>query len=135
MTLLQGTCDLLGRLRLGIIALFAGRSAARFDCVGTTKGETMKLLRVAGISSVLVLCVGLALGQDASHDAGKAATTTGHAIKHSAKKAAHATKSGVKDAGHGAKVVAKDSAKGIKTASNRTGEAVKGTTTQEAPPK
>jgi hypothetical protein len=29
------------------------------------KGETMKSLRVAGIAALLVLCVGMAAGQDA----------------------------------------------------------------------
>jgi hypothetical protein len=72
----------------------------------------MKALRIAGIPAMLVLCVGMAVGQDASHDIDKAGTKTGHFVKHAGKKVGHASKTGVKDAGHGTKVVAKDSAKG-----------------------
>jgi cell division protein FtsL len=81
----------------------------------------MKVLKIAGIPAMLVFCVGMAVGQDASHDMDKAATKTGHVVKHAEKKVGHATKSGVKDAGHGTKVVAKDSAKGVK----KTGEGIK----------
>lgn len=81
----------------------------------------MKAYRTAGIPAILALCVGMALGQAASHDADKAATKTGHVIKHAGKKVGHATKSSVKGAGHGSKVVAKDSAKGVK----KTGEGIK----------
>jgi hypothetical protein len=81
----------------------------------------MKALRIAGVPAMLVLCVGMAVGQDASHDMDKAATKTGHVVKHTEKKVGHATKSGVKDAGRGTKVVAEDSAKGVK----KTGEGIK----------
>jgi hypothetical protein len=82
----------------------------------------MKALRIAGIPVMVVLCVGMALGQDASHDVDKtAATKTGHFVKRAGKKVGHASKTGVKDTGHGTKVVAKDSAKGVK----KTGEGIK----------
>jgi hypothetical protein len=90
-----------------------------------TKGETMKSLRVAAIPALLVLSVGMSLGQDASHDVDKGAAKTGDLVKHAGKKVGHATKSGVKNAGHGTKVVAKDSAKGVKKASEKTGEGIK----------
>jgi hypothetical protein len=79
-----------------------------------TKGEAMKSLRGAGIPALLVLCVGMALGQDAAHDVDKGATKTGHVVKQTGKKVGQAARSGVKDAGHGTKVVATDSAKGVK---------------------
>jgi hypothetical protein len=41
----------------------------------------MKALRIGGILAMLVLCVGIAVGQDASHDVDKAATKTGHVVK------------------------------------------------------
>ena len=85
----------------------------------------MKTLRVAGIPPLLVLCVGMALGQDAAHDVDKGVTKTGNVVKHVGKKVGHTTKSGVKDAGHGTKVVAKDSAKGVKKATKKTGEGIK----------
>ncbi len=85
----------------------------------------MKAFRVAGIPALLVLCVGMALGQDAAHDVDKGAIKTGKVVKHVGKKIGHATKSGVKDAGHGTKVVAKDSAKGVKKATKKTGEGIK----------
>jgi hypothetical protein len=81
----------------------------------------MKALRIAGIRVMVVLCVGMALGQDASHDVDKTATKTGHFVKRAGKKVGHASKTGVKDTGHGTKVVAKDSAKGVK----KTGEGIK----------
>jgi hypothetical protein len=81
----------------------------------------MKALRIAGIPAMVVLCVGMAVGQDASHDVDKTATKTGHFVKHAGKKLGHATKTGVKDAGHGTKAVAKDSAKGVE----KTGEGIK----------
>jgi hypothetical protein len=83
----------------------------------------MKALRIAGIPAMVVLCVGMTVGQDASHDVDKTATKTGHVIKDAGKKVGHATKTGVKDTGHGTKVVAQDSAKGVK----KTGEGIKDT--------
>jgi hypothetical protein len=85
----------------------------------------MKAHKVAGIPALLVLCVGMALGQDVAHDVDKGATKTGNVVKHVGKKVEHASKSGVKDAGHGTKVVAKDSAKGVKKATKKTGEGIK----------
>jgi cell division protein FtsL len=85
------------------------------------KEKQMKALRISGITAMVVLCVGMAIGQDASHDVDKTATKTGHFVKHAGKKVGHATKTGVKDTGHGTKVVAKDSAKGVK----KTGEGIK----------
>jgi hypothetical protein len=87
-------------------------------------GENMKALRIAGIPAMLLLCVGMAVGQDASHDVDKAATKTGHVVKHAGKKVGHASKTGVKDAGRGTKVVAKDSAKGVKKTGEGTKDAV-----------
>lgn len=84
----------------------------------------MKVFRVAGISAIMVLCVGMAVGQDASHNVDKTATKTGHFIKHTGKKVGHATKTGVKGTGHGSKVVAKESTKGVK----KTGEGIKDAT-------
>jgi hypothetical protein len=45
----------------------------------------MNVLRLAGIPAMLVLCVGMALGQDAAHDVDKGATKTGHIVKHAGK--------------------------------------------------
>jgi hypothetical protein len=81
----------------------------------------MKALTVAGISAMMVLGVGIAVGQDAAHSADKAAVKTGQSVKHAARRVGHATKTGVKGAGHGSKAVAKDSAKGVK----KTGEGIK----------
>ena len=89
------------------------------------KGRKMKALRIAGISAMAVLCVGMALGQDTAQDVDKGATKTGHFVKHAGKKVGHATKSGVKDVGHGTKIDAKDSVKGVEKASKKTGEGVK----------
>jgi hypothetical protein len=85
----------------------------------------MKALKIAEIPAILILGVGMALGQDAAHDADKGVTKTGHVVKDTGKRVVHSTKSGVKDAGHGTKVVAKDTAKGVKKASKKTGEGVK----------
>ena len=71
----------------------------------------MKLLRIGGILALLVLCVGIAVGQDAAHDVDKAATKTGHAVKHVAKKVGKTTKNGAEDVGRGTKVAAKDTGK------------------------
>jgi hypothetical protein len=49
------------------------------------KWEMMKVLTIAGVPILLVLCVGMAIGQDAAHDLDKAATKTGHAVKHATK--------------------------------------------------
>lgn len=46
----------------------------------------MKALRVEGISAMVVLYVGMALGQDVAHDVDKGATKTGHVVKNSGKK-------------------------------------------------
>ena len=46
----------------------------------------MKSLRVAGVPALLVLCVGMGLGQDAAHDVDKGATKTGHIVKQAGKK-------------------------------------------------
>lgn len=85
----------------------------------------MKALRIAGIPAMVVLCVGLALGQDVVHDLDKGAAKTGHVVKQVGKRVAHATSSGTSHAGHGTKVVAKDSVKGVKKASQKTGEGIK----------
>ena len=79
----------------------------------------------SGIPALLVLCVGMVLGQDTAHDVDKGATKTGHFVKHAGKRIGHVTTSGVEDAGHGTKVVAKDSAKGVKKTSKKTGEGIK----------
>ena len=71
------------------------------------KRRNNELLRVEGVSELLVLCAGMALGQDAAHDVDKSATKTGQFVKYAGRKVGHATKSGVKDAGHGTKVVPK----------------------------
>jgi hypothetical protein len=81
----------------------------------------MKALRIAGIPAMVVLCVGMAVGQEVSHDMDKTATKTGHFVKHAGKKVGHTTKTGVKDAGHGTKVVANGSAKGVE----KTGQSIK----------
>jgi hypothetical protein len=118
-----------------------------------TKGEAMKSLRVAGIPALMVLCVAMALGQDAARDVDKGATKTGDIVKQAGNKVGHAAKSGVKgavhgtktvakdsakgvgDAGHGTKVVATDSAKGVKKASEKTGEGIKDATGKPVPSK
>jgi hypothetical protein len=66
----------------------------------------MKVLAIAGIPTLLILCAGMAVGQDAAHDADKAATKTGHVVKHATTKVGKATKRGAKDVGHGTKVAA-----------------------------
>jgi hypothetical protein len=40
----------------------------------------MNALRIGGIPALLVLCAGMAVGQDAAHDVDKAATKTGHVL-------------------------------------------------------
>jgi hypothetical protein len=57
----------------------------------------------------------MAIGQDAAHDVGKAATKTADAVKHATKKVGNAMKTGTKDVGHGAEVTANDARKVIKT--------------------
>ena len=79
----------------------------------------MKVPTVAVIPALLVLCVGMAIGQDAAHGADKAAPKTGHAVKHATKKAGNATKTGAKEVGHGAEVTAKDAEKGVKTGTEK----------------
>jgi hypothetical protein len=64
----------------------------------------MKALRIGGIPALLVLCVGIAVGQEAAHDVDKAATRTGHVVKHATKKVGKATTRGAKGVGHGTKV-------------------------------
>lgn len=93
----------------------------------------MKRLRAAGVPTLLVLCVGIAICQDAAHDLDKSAAKTGQVVKHAGKKVGHATKSGIKETSHGSKVAAKDTAKGIKKASKKTGEGVKDATTPAKP--
>jgi len=66
----------------------------------------MKVLTIARIPTLLVLCVGMAVGQDAAHDVDKAATKTGHVVRHATTKVGKATKRGAKDVGHGTKVAA-----------------------------
>jgi len=83
------------------------------------KGETMKALRIGGIPALLVLCVGIAVGQDAAHDVDKAATKTSHVVKHATTKVGKATKRGAKDTG-----------KGVKTGTGKTGEGVKDAVTK-----
>jgi hypothetical protein len=61
----------------------------------------MKALRIGGIPALLVLCVGIAVGQDAAHDVDEAATKTGRVVKHATNKVGKATKRGAKDVGHG----------------------------------
>jgi hypothetical protein len=55
-------------------------------------GETTKALRIPGIPALLVPCVGIAVGHDAAHDVDKAATKTGHVVKHATTKVGNATK-------------------------------------------
>jgi hypothetical protein len=81
----------------------------------------MKALRIAVAPAMLVLCLGIAVSQDVSHDVDKTASKAGHFAKHAGKKVGHSTKASVKDAGRGTKVVAKDSTKGVK----KTGEGIK----------
>lgn len=95
----------------------------------------MKSLRAAAVPALLVVCVGMALCQDAAHDLDKSAAKTGQVVKHAGKKVGHATMSGVKGTGHGTKVVAKDTAKGLKKASKKTGEGIKDATGQPTPAK
>jgi hypothetical protein len=84
----------------------------------------MKALKIAEIPAILILGVGIALDQDASHDVDKGVTKTGHVMKDTGKRVVHSTKSGVKDAVHGTKVAAKDTAKGVKKASKKTGKEI-----------
>jgi hypothetical protein len=56
----------------------------------------MKMLTIAGIPTLLVLCVGIAVGQDAAQDANKAANKTGHVVKHATTKVDKVTKRGPK---------------------------------------
>jgi hypothetical protein len=94
------------------------------------KGETMKLLKLAGTPTMLVLCVGMAVGQDAANAVDKAATKTGHVVKHATEKVGRATKTGAQDVGHGTKVAAKDTGKGVKTGTEKTGEGIKDAVTK-----
>lgn len=90
----------------------------------------MNALKIGGIPALLVLCVGIALGQDVAQDVNKAATKTGHVMKHTTKKAGKATKRAAKDVGHGTKVAAQDTGKGIKTGTEKTGEGIKDVVTK-----
>jgi hypothetical protein len=54
----------------------------------------MKALRIGGIPALLVLCVGIAVGQGAARDVDKAATKTGHVVRHATTKVGKATKRG-----------------------------------------
>src|SRR5271170_3788037 len=94
------------------------------------KGETMKLLKLAGIPTLLVLCVSMAVGQDAAHDVDKAATKTGHVVRHTTKKVVKVTKRGSKSVAHGTKAAAKDTGKGVKTGTEKTGEGLKDAVTK-----
>ena len=85
----------------------------------------MKALKVAGIPTLLVLCVGMAVGQDAANDVDKAATKTGHVVKHATTNVPKATKRGAKDVGHGAKIAAENTEKGVRTGTEKTGDGVK----------
>jgi hypothetical protein len=85
----------------------------------------MKTLKIAGIPALLVLCVGMAVGQDTTNKADKATTKTDHVVKHTAKRVGNATKTGAKDVGHGTKLAAKDTGKGVKTGTEKTGEGIK----------
>ena len=73
----------------------------------------MTLLKLAGTPTLLVLCVGIAVGQDAANGVDKAATKTG-----------------AEDVGHGTKVAAKDTGKGVKTGTEKTGEGIKDAVTE-----
>jgi hypothetical protein len=90
----------------------------------------MKALRIAGIPALLVLCVGMTVGQDSARGPDKAATTTGHAAKHVAKKVGKVTKTGAKNVCHGTKSAAKDTEKGVKTGTEKTGDSVKDAVTK-----
>jgi hypothetical protein len=90
----------------------------------------MKSLKLAGIPTLLVLCVGMAVGQDAANGMDKAATKTGHVVKHATKKVGKATKTGAEDVGHGTKVAAKDTGKGVMTGTEKTGDDVKDAVTK-----
>jgi hypothetical protein len=85
----------------------------------------MNSLRVAGISALLVLSVGMAFGRDAAQGVGKGAAKTGHLVKHAGRRAGHATESGLRGAGRGTKAAAKDSVKGARKAPKKTGEGIK----------
>jgi hypothetical protein len=89
------------------------------------KDKIMKVLRIGGISGLLVLSVGMAVGQDAAHSVDKVVTKTGHAVKHATKKVGSTTKTGAEDVGHGTKVAAKDTRKGVKTGTEKTRDGVK----------
>jgi hypothetical protein len=82
----------------------------------------MKVIRTLLTTPVVVLSVGISLGQDIPKDVDKGATTTGHAVKHTGKKVGHATKSGVKGAAHGTKATGKDTVKGVKKVTGKSGK-------------
>lgn len=84
----------------------------------------MKTFRNAMTAALVVLCVGMALGQDVPHDVDKGATATGHAVKHTGKKVGHATKSGAKATAHGTKTVGKDTVNGVKKVAGKSGKKV-----------
>lgn len=103
---------------------------ALLKVMAVNKGEMMKAQKIGGIPALLILCVGIAVGQDAAHDVNKAVTKTGHVVKHATKKVGKATKTGVEDVGHGTKVAAKDTGKGAKTGAEKAGDGVKDTITK-----
>jgi hypothetical protein len=70
----------------------------------------MKALKSGGIPALLVLCVGIAVGQDAANGVDKAATKTGHVVRRATTKVGKATKRGVQDVGHGSRLVPKSPA-------------------------
>ena len=85
----------------------------------------MKALKIGGIPALLVLCVGIAVGQDAANGVDKAATKTSHVVKCATTKVGKATKKGVQDVGHGTKVAAKDTGNGVKTGTEKSGNGVR----------
>jgi hypothetical protein len=92
--------------------------------------KMMKALRIGVISGLLVICVGMAVGQDAAPGVNKVVTKTGHVVKRATKKVGNATKTGAEDVGHGTRVAAKDTRKGVKTGTEKTGDGVKDVVTK-----
>jgi hypothetical protein len=94
------------------------------------KRKTMKALRIGVIPGLLVLWVGIAVGQDAAHGVDKAATKTGEVVKHATKKIGKATKTSAEDVGHGTKIAVKNTGEGVKIGTEKTGNGAKDVVTK-----
>jgi hypothetical protein len=79
---------------------------------------------------MLVLCVGMADGQNAAHDVDNAATEADHSVKHATKKVGKATRLASKMLVTEPRSPAKDAGKDVETGTEKTGDSVNGAVTK-----